>query len=335
MELSTKADKPFMECVYKLLRDWLQYTPRLTIVQFFTTGFAQPKAEMAFDIVDMIVKKATQISTAVASSMPTPQANGAASNGQQVVSKLRTSNLKRNQLVGSAHLTGKSSSLVKSHSMRINRSPSSQLKGSHLKHMHQDDFYLANNKTPTVERASNQNSHAENEINYETNENNFNTKPFLPCSQMPKQVDEYHALMIRFDKRSKELEKRFDQLEDALAQNIDEQYKSFKKLEESIEESNFDYEKRLEKLEQRILNEKQWNASTIEQSNVALKNKEQNESVEEVLAAMKKEHENLLSRMIILETQIMLNKNQLKVRSLFIFYFVLLFDLSYNHRAIY
>lgn len=57
VELAGKEDKPFMECVYRLIRDMFDYVPKLTRDQFFTTSYAQAKATMAIEIIDLVQKK--------------------------------------------------------------------------------------------------------------------------------------------------------------------------------------------------------------------------------------------------------------------------------------
>lgn len=54
VELSFANDKVFVDGVYRLCRDMLAYTPRLTKDQFFHAGFAQAKAEMAADIIEKV-----------------------------------------------------------------------------------------------------------------------------------------------------------------------------------------------------------------------------------------------------------------------------------------
>lgn len=61
MELSLKNDMVFMTSVYKLCRDMLNYVPKLTKDQFFSTGFAQAKALMAVDIIELLQEKAKSL----------------------------------------------------------------------------------------------------------------------------------------------------------------------------------------------------------------------------------------------------------------------------------
>ena len=56
-----------MEGVYKLLRDMFDYVPKLTQTQFFMTSYAQVKATMACDIINLIQQKAKSLQPAAAS----------------------------------------------------------------------------------------------------------------------------------------------------------------------------------------------------------------------------------------------------------------------------
>ncbi|CAF1489529.1 unnamed protein product [Didymodactylos carnosus] len=53
-ELYAKTDSGFIDSMYKALRDYFNYKPSLTKDQFFTTGFAERKLQMACDIISMI-----------------------------------------------------------------------------------------------------------------------------------------------------------------------------------------------------------------------------------------------------------------------------------------
>ncbi|RNA09914.1 centrosomal of 44 kDa-like isoform X1 [Brachionus plicatilis] len=57
MELSSKNDKLFIDGIYKLVRDMFGYVPKLTKDQFFQTSFAQIKALMASDIIELILER--------------------------------------------------------------------------------------------------------------------------------------------------------------------------------------------------------------------------------------------------------------------------------------
>lgn len=57
MELSSKNDKMFIDGIYKLVRDMFGYVPKLTKDQFFQTSFAQIKALMASDIIELILER--------------------------------------------------------------------------------------------------------------------------------------------------------------------------------------------------------------------------------------------------------------------------------------
>jgi hypothetical protein len=57
MELQAKNDKSFMDSIYKLMRDMLDYKPPITKEQFFTIGFIEVKALMACEIITAIQKK--------------------------------------------------------------------------------------------------------------------------------------------------------------------------------------------------------------------------------------------------------------------------------------
>lgn len=54
IELAYANDKAFVDGVYRLCRDMLAYTPRLTKDQFFHVGYASAKAEMAADIIERV-----------------------------------------------------------------------------------------------------------------------------------------------------------------------------------------------------------------------------------------------------------------------------------------
>ena len=68
VELAGKEDKPFMECVYRLIRDMFDYVPKLTRDQFFSASYAQVKATMAIEIIDLVQKKLKTPPTAGSSS---------------------------------------------------------------------------------------------------------------------------------------------------------------------------------------------------------------------------------------------------------------------------
>lgn len=57
MELASKNDKMFIDGIYKLFRDMLGYVPKLTKEQFFQMSFAQIKATMAAEVVELIQQK--------------------------------------------------------------------------------------------------------------------------------------------------------------------------------------------------------------------------------------------------------------------------------------
>ena len=57
MELQGKNDKSFIDSIYKLMRDMLNYKPPITKEQFFSIGFAEVKALMACEIINSIQKK--------------------------------------------------------------------------------------------------------------------------------------------------------------------------------------------------------------------------------------------------------------------------------------
>jgi hypothetical protein len=86
MELSLKNDKLFIDGVYKLARDMLNYVPKLTRDQFFQTSFAQPKALMAVDIIELVHQrlKTTQIGSISSST------SSLLSTGSHVLSSART-----------------------------------------------------------------------------------------------------------------------------------------------------------------------------------------------------------------------------------------------------
>ena len=57
MELQGKNDKSFIDSIYKLMRDMLNYKPPITKEQFFATSFAEVKALMACEIIAAIQRK--------------------------------------------------------------------------------------------------------------------------------------------------------------------------------------------------------------------------------------------------------------------------------------
>jgi hypothetical protein len=67
IELNYRNDKAFIDGIYRLCRDMLKYAPKLNRDQFFHTGFAQAKAEMASDIIEKI--KSIQPSPSTQSSL--------------------------------------------------------------------------------------------------------------------------------------------------------------------------------------------------------------------------------------------------------------------------
>ena len=69
LELNHKSDKLFMDGVYKLVRDMLDYVPKLTKDQFFHPSFAMQKCQMATDLVKLVQAKCkTYQTTATVSS---------------------------------------------------------------------------------------------------------------------------------------------------------------------------------------------------------------------------------------------------------------------------
>lgn len=63
IELQNKTDKAFMEGIYKLLRDMFDYAPKLTQTQFFSTSYAQVKAQMACEIISLVQQKVKLLNT--------------------------------------------------------------------------------------------------------------------------------------------------------------------------------------------------------------------------------------------------------------------------------
>ncbi len=57
MELQGKNDKSFIDSIYKLMRDMLNYKPPITKEQFFSIGYAEIKALMACEIIHLIQQK--------------------------------------------------------------------------------------------------------------------------------------------------------------------------------------------------------------------------------------------------------------------------------------
>ena len=57
MELQGKNDKSFIDSIYKLMRDMLNYKPPITKEQFFSIGYAEIKALMACEIINLFQQK--------------------------------------------------------------------------------------------------------------------------------------------------------------------------------------------------------------------------------------------------------------------------------------
>ena len=86
LELNLKNDKLFMDGVYKLSRDMLGHIPKLSRDQFFQTGFAQIKALMAVEIIELVQHKLKSLQAAAA---VTASASGSTSS---ILSSLAGSN---------------------------------------------------------------------------------------------------------------------------------------------------------------------------------------------------------------------------------------------------
>lgn len=67
MELNSKNDKAFIDGVYKIIRDMFAYVPKLNRDQFFTPGFAQVKAQVACEIIELIRGKLKSLQPATVS----------------------------------------------------------------------------------------------------------------------------------------------------------------------------------------------------------------------------------------------------------------------------
>jgi hypothetical protein len=57
IELNGKTDKLFIDAVYKLMRDMLNYKPLINKEQFFSSGYVELKALMACDFIHLIQQK--------------------------------------------------------------------------------------------------------------------------------------------------------------------------------------------------------------------------------------------------------------------------------------
>ena len=57
LELSSKNDKLFVDGIYKLARDMLNYVPKLTKEQFFQTNFTVAKCKLTSDLIECVQKK--------------------------------------------------------------------------------------------------------------------------------------------------------------------------------------------------------------------------------------------------------------------------------------
>ncbi|KAH3755953.1 Centrosomal protein of 44 kDa [Pelomyxa schiedti] len=55
--LVAKTDKRFVESLFRFLREELDYRPQLTLVQFFSTGFAERKLILLFDVIKLCMTK--------------------------------------------------------------------------------------------------------------------------------------------------------------------------------------------------------------------------------------------------------------------------------------
>ncbi|CAE8634868.1 unnamed protein product [Polarella glacialis] len=56
-ELRSKSDLRFLESVYKVLREYLNYSPVLTVSQFFAPGFAERKVLLCLDVLQAVLAK--------------------------------------------------------------------------------------------------------------------------------------------------------------------------------------------------------------------------------------------------------------------------------------
>ncbi|XP_042322472.1 centrosomal protein of 44 kDa isoform X2 [Sceloporus undulatus] len=63
VELTAKNDLRFIEAVYKLLRDQFQYKPILSKQQFLHCGFAERKIQIVCDIISLVYKRDKELSS--------------------------------------------------------------------------------------------------------------------------------------------------------------------------------------------------------------------------------------------------------------------------------
>lgn len=70
-----KTDSHFIDSMYKVLRDYFSYKPPITKDQFFTTGFAERKLQMACDVITLVRQECKEINL----SQQPPKRTGSAS----------------------------------------------------------------------------------------------------------------------------------------------------------------------------------------------------------------------------------------------------------------
>ncbi len=63
LELTHKVDKYFIDGIYKLFRDMLNYTPKINKEQFIQTGFMVAKCNMCVDIIEFVKSKAKSMNS--------------------------------------------------------------------------------------------------------------------------------------------------------------------------------------------------------------------------------------------------------------------------------
>ncbi len=61
LELTHKTDKYFIDGIYKLFRDMLNYTPKINKEQFIQNGFMVAKCNMCADVIELVRLKAKAI----------------------------------------------------------------------------------------------------------------------------------------------------------------------------------------------------------------------------------------------------------------------------------
>lgn len=149
IELNYRNDKAFIDGIYRLCRDMLKYSPKLNRDQFFHTGFAQAKAEMASDIIEKIKSIqpspstqsslfSTIISTSSASfavAAASTSTSSAASNSSSISAKNNNSGAEVNGGVEATKSARYLSPPKASYSRSLARQPSTKVSLSHFLHL--------------------------------------------------------------------------------------------------------------------------------------------------------------------------------------------------------